>query len=255
MNDARKTLVTKIWALLVVELNRMSPKQHFWYWIFPVTLLAVLMLFFFSGIPALVELINPKMVDPESNKEWGLLENIQLAIIAIIIVLSTYAIAKKKPILQRFGFGLITAFAIFVFLEETDYGMHMTEYFTGVGQSQLEKIAGIENFHNTYDSLPAKFFKRSVYLAMSLLFIIAPFLNHNFENRTISYLIPLRRIAIVAIVTILCEIIARMLVPLNNLQFEDLNMDIGEFSEILVYYVFLLYLWQLIFEKEWAAEE
>ena len=236
MYYSKENLVTNIWAMLIDELNGMSPKQHFWYWLFPVTLLTFWRFLLFSGIPGLVELVNPKMVDPESNKEWGLLENIQLVIIAIIIGLSIYAMAKKKPILQRFGFG-----------------MHITEYFTGVGQSQLEKIAGIENIHNTYGSLPAKIFKRVVYLLMLLLFMIAPFMKHDFENKIISYLIPLPRIIIVAMVTILCEIIARVLVPLNNLKFEDLKMDIGEFSEILVYYVFLIYLWQLIFEKEWTT--
>jgi hypothetical protein len=246
-------MATHIRTILVDELNGMSWKEHFWYWIFPISLLALLMFFFFSGIPALVEMVNPKMVNPEFNKEWGLLENIQLTIIAVILGLSVYASTRKKPVLQKWGFGLIGVFAIFVFLEETDYGMHISQYFTGVGQSQLEKIVGVPNIHNRYGSLPAKIMKRSVYVMMLLLFVIAPFYKGNFQNRIISYLIPLPKIIIVAIVTVFCELIARLLVPLTNLRFEDLNMDIGEFSEIMVYYVFLLYLWQLVFEKKWEA--
>ncbi len=59
------------------------------------------MAFFFSGVPALVELVNPKMVHPEMNKEWGLLENIQLVVVAVILGFSVYALVKKEPILQK----------------------------------------------------------------------------------------------------------------------------------------------------------
>lgn len=238
--------MTKIWQILTDDLRSMSRQQHFWYWIFPLALLGLLMLFFFSGVTVLVEIVNPK-----TTKEWGLLENIQLVIIVVMIGVSMYAIAKKKPILQKLGFGFVTVFAVFVFLEEISYGAHLTQYFTGDGKSQLAKLTGVYNIHNYGDST-AKIFKRSVYVLMLFLFIIAPFVKSNFQNRIISYLIPLPKIVIAAILTILCEITARILVLLNDLNLDDLTMDIGEFSEILVYYIFLLYLWQLIFEKEWV---
>ncbi len=90
---------------------------------------------------------------------------------------------------------------------------------------------------------------------MLLLFILAPFLGKFFQNRIITYLIPQPKIVIVALLTIVCEVLARVLVPLTGLQFVELGMDIGEFSEIMVYYIFLIYLWQLIFENEWVSEK
>ena len=244
----------EVWTTLTSDLKGMSRKEHFWYWIFPVVLLSVLMAFFFSGVPALVEMVNPKMVHPEMNKEWGLLENIQLVVVAVILGVSVYASIEKKPILQKVGFGLISVFALFVFLEEIDYGSHLVEYITGTGKSQLARLTGVYNLHN-YAPSTAKIFKRSVYVLMLLLFIFAPFLRNSFQNRIITYLIPHPKIVIVALLTIVCEVLARVLVPLNGLQFEELGMDIGEFSEIMVYCVFLIYLWQLIFEKEWVSKK
>lgn len=239
--------MTQILTILGTELTSMSRREHFWYWAFPIALLTLLMIFFFSGIPVLVEIVNPEL-----NREWGLLENIQLVIVVIIFGVAAYAFAWKKPTLQKIGFALISIFAVFVFLEEIDYGAHLAQYLTGEKKSQLAQISGVYNIHN-YGDYTAKIFKRSVYLVMLLLFIVAPFMRSKFNNRIISYLVPLPRIAIVAVITIGCEVIARGLVPLRNLKLEELTMDIGEFSEILVYYVFLIYVWQLVFQKEWVA--
>jgi magnesium-transporting ATPase (P-type) len=205
-----------------------------------------LMGFFFSGVPVLVEIVNPEM-----NREWGLLENIQLIVVATIIGVSIYATAKKKPAIQKFGFIFIAIFGVFVFLEEIDYGSHLSQYLTGQQESQLAKLTGVYNVHN-YGENTAKVFKRAVYVLMLLLFLVAPFVRVKFWNPIFSYLIPQPKIAIIAMITIVCELAARALVPLNGLKLDELGMDIGEFSEILVYYVFLLYVWQLVFEKQWA---
>ena len=69
----------------------------------------------------------------------------------------------------------------------------------------------------------------------------------------VSYLIPQPRIFVVAVLTICCDLIARLLAVLNDIDLTELTLDIGEFSEIMVYYVFLLYLWQLIFHKQWQT--
>lgn len=238
--------IREIYIILTQELKGMSASQHFWYWIFPIALLSLLMAFFFSGIPILVEMINPAM-----NKEWGLLENIQLVIVAVMIGVSAYAFCTKKPALQKWGFGFITVFAVFVFLEEIDYGAHISHYFTGDIQSQLGRLTGVYNIHNRGE-WTAAIIKRSVYALMLLIFVIAPLLKRYFRNDVISYLIPKPKIIIIAVSTIMVELIARALVPLNNLKLDDLTMDIGEFSEIMVYYVFLMYLIQLIFEKDWV---
>ncbi|MGI9542337.1 MAG: hypothetical protein ACR2MX_03705 [Cyclobacteriaceae bacterium] len=232
-------------TVLSDDISHMSVKEHFWYWVFPISLLGLLMFFFFSKIPLLVELVNPKM-----NREWGLLENIQLVIIAVMIGLSIYALRRKKHVLQKWGFGLIAVFAVFILLEEIDYAAHFREYLTGSKESYLDELVGTKNIHN-YAPNTAKIFKRSVYVLMLIIFIVAPLFKTTSKSNIISYLIPEPKIVITAVLTILVEIIARLLVPLTDLKLVDLTMDIGEFSEIMVYYLFLIYLIQLVFNKQW----
>ena len=237
-------IITTIYDIMTKEIKGMSDGQHFWYWIFPAALLSLLMALFFSGIPIFVKIINPPL-----NREWGMLENIQLVIVAVMIGVSFYAMWTKGPKLQKLGFGLIFVFAVFVFLEEIDYGAHFREYFSGERRSQLSILTGVYNIHNR-GQYTAAIIKRSVYFLMLIIFIIAPYLKHAIKNDLISYLIPYPKIVLTAVLTVLVELTARLLVPLNNLRLENLTMDIGEFSEIMVYYVFLLYVIQLAFEKE-----
>ena len=231
----------------------MSVRQHLWYWAIPTLVIALLMASFFSGVPGLVKLVNPKMIDLSANREWGLLENVQLLIIVGIIGVTSYATMSVSSILLRLGFGLLTLFAVIIFLEEIDYGYHFTEYFTGEGKSQLSEFFGIYNLHNINDNFGAIWFKRFVYLVMLVLFIIMPFWKFRNGPALIAYLSPMPKIVIPAGITIACETVARVLVPIRNLRLDSIQMDIGEFSEVLIYYTFLLYLCQLIFEKKWQT--
>ena len=220
----------------------MSNKEHTYYWIIPTVLLSILMVFYFSGIPALVEFVCPK-----ENWEWGILENIQLGIIAFMFILSVYAFFNKKVRIQKLGFGFIVFFAIFVFLEEIDYGAHFAQLIGGEEEIILKEYIP-HNIHNLGNN--AKLFKRSVYLIMLLIFVIAPFLKSKIENPYIRYLIPKPRIVIVALLAIVVDLVPRLIVTLGILKDGGLGVNIGEFSEIMVYYIFLIYLIQLIFENQ-----
>ena len=238
---------------LAHDLKSMSARQHLWYWAVPILVIALLMAFFFSGVPGLVKLVNPKMIDLSANKEWGLLENVQLLVIVGILWVTAYATMSVSPTLLRLGYGLLTLFAIVIFLEEIDYGYHFTEYFTGEGKSQLSEIVGIYNLHNINDNFGAIWFKRFVYLVMLMLFIIMPFWKFRNAPALIAYLSPLPKIVIPAGITIVTEIVARALVPMRHMNLDSIQMDIGEFSEVMIYYTFLLYLCQLVYDKKWPT--
>ncbi len=242
-------------TILIQEVRSMSGRQHFWYWVFPTIVITILMSLFFSGVPGLVKLVNPKMIDLAANKEWGLLENVQLLIVMGITGVSAYATVSSKPAILKIGFGLLTLFSIVIFLEEIDYGYHFTEYFTGEGRSQLSEAVGIYNLHNINDNFGAIWFKRFVYLIMLTLFLVMPIWFFDKRHGLMAYLAPRPTIIIAASITIMSEVIARALVPIRNLSMDDLQMDIGEFSEVMIYYTFLLYLCQLAFEKKWQAKE
>ena len=229
--------------LLLSDVKKMSFKEHFFYWILPAVLLSILMVFYFSGVPVLVEIVCPK-----ENWEWGILENIQLAIILAMMVLSFYAFPRKKVPIQKWGFFLIGLFALFVFLEEIDYGAHFDQLIGGEEGTAVSQYIPERNIHNRGNN--AKLFKRSIYFVMALIFVIAPFLKSKFKNPYILYLIPSPRIVIVAILSIVSDLVPRLIVVLEILPDGGLGVNIGEFSEVMVYYIFLIYLIQLIFVNQ-----
>jgi hypothetical protein len=225
---------------LLENLGKMSLKKHIFYWILPFTILGILMIFYFSGIPELVEFVCPK-----ENWEWGILENIQLGIIFCMFIISLYASWTKKLRIQKIFFFLVSIFSIFVFLEEIDYGAHFAELIGGAQEIEIKKIIPSKNLHNQGNN--AKIFKRSVYGIMALIFVIAPFQDEKIKNVYLKYLIPKPRIVIVAVLAIIVDLVPRLIVEFGILEDGGLGVNIGEFSEIIVYYIFLIYLTQLIF--------
>ncbi|MCW5515666.1 hypothetical protein [Muriicola sp. Z0-33] len=229
--------------LLKSDINKMTRQEHLYYWVIPITVLSILMIFYFSKIPALVEFVCPK-----ENWEWGILENIQLVIIFCILIFAFRSFLKSEDSILKVGFLFISLFAVFVFLEEIDYGEHFAQFLGGEKEEFLSKYIPDKNIHNRGNN--AKLFKRSVYLVMGLIFVIAPFLNSKFKHPYLKYLIPKPRIIIVAVLAIISDLVPRLLVGLNILEDGGLGVNIGEFSEIMVYYIFLIYLVQLIYIKQ-----
>lgn len=228
--------------LLKNDIKKMSLREHGYYWVLPLVILSILITFYFSGVPTLEEFVCPK-----ENWEWGILENIQLTIILAMFILAIYAFLKKKVTLQKWGFGLIALFAVFIFLEEIDYGAHFAQLIGGEQEIILKQYIP-KNIHNQGNN--AKLFKRSVYVFMLLLFVIAPFLKLKTENPYIKYLIPKPRIVIVAVLAIIIDLVPRLIVYFGIFEDGGLGTNIGEFSEVIVYHIFLIYLTQLIFENE-----
>jgi len=235
--------IKQIGTFLTDDIRNMSMREHLGYWIVPAAVLALLISFYFSSIPALVTIVCP-----QENWEWGMLENIQLLILLTILGITIFAAVKKKSMLQRLGFSFLTFFTLFVFLEEIDYGAHLQHYISGSKDSLLGEYYNVHNQGNN-----AKIFKRSVYGIMTLIFVIAPFLSQYIKNPILQYLIPKPKIFIIAVLAIAADLIPRLLVNFKVFEDGGLGVNIGEFSEIVVYQIFLVYLIQLVFEKEWPG--
>jgi hypothetical protein len=240
--------MNQLLKLLTDDLKAMSLKEHFWYWILPVFLLSTLMIFYFSGVPFLVELIAPK-----ANWEWGLLENIQLSVILVISGLSLFAFFKKTALLQRLLFGSLFFFSIFIALEEIDYGAHFIQYFRGEQTSFLLERTGMLNIHNQGNN--NTLFRRTAYGLMMIVFAISPFLNKKFFHPLIEYLIPKPRMLLVVMLFLLFYWVPRYLVRSETFEPGVLGFaNIGEFTELMVYFSFLLYVVQIVFKKEWPGK-
>jgi len=237
--ELNQVKLKSILSTLTQEIKEMSLKDHFYYWICPLIILSLLLLFYFSGIPPLVEFVSPK-----ENWEWGVLENLQLVVIFGIFLLSLSGIFKSNDSVLKIGFFLISAFAVFVFLEEMDYGAHFIHLINGTRESYLDKLTGVYNIHNQGNN--AKIFKRSIYLVIAILFIVTPYVGIFKRNKYIEFLVPRPRMLIIVSVLILADFIPRFIVMLNISQDGGLGVNIGEFSELIMYYLFFVYLRNLV---------
>lgn len=216
---------------------------HLRFWIIPLLLLVPLLAMYFSGVKWMQELVCPSI-----NWEFGIVENIQNLLLLMILTINIIAIIKKEKQIEKIVFILLSLFTLFVFLEEIDYGAHFLRYFQGHSDTMFHELTGKANIHNMGNN--AKIFKRSIYPLMLGLFIISPLIINKFKNPIFRYLIPHSWFVITAFITILSYIVPRLLVDLNILEDGGFGVNIGEFSEMMIYYIFFLYLYEVIFEKK-----
>lgn len=221
----------------------MKTGLSFRYWILPLLVLVPLIIMYFSGVEWARNIVCPPV-----NWELGIVENLQLALLLMIFIIASIAVKRKVNAIERIVFILLSVFTLFVFFEEIDYGTHFLKYFKNQDNTLFSDLTGQANIHNEGNN--AKLFKRSIYPLMAALFIIAPLLKDRVKRPLIRYLIPAREIIITAIITIFSYIIPRLLVELNILKDGGFGVNIGEFSEVMVYYIFFLYLYEIIFEKD-----
>lgn len=216
---------------------------HLGYWIIPFLILIPLLVMYFSGVKWAQELVCPSV-----NWELGIVENLQILLLIMILIVCVMAIFRKKNRIEKVIFSFLSVFALFVLLEEIDYGLHFLRYFKGRSDTFFVDMTGKANVHNLGNN--AKLFKRSIYPLMLILFIITPLYVHKFKNPVFKYLIPNKWFVVTAIITIFSYAVPRLLVDFNILEDGGFGVNIGEFSEIMVYYIFFLYLYEVIFEKE-----
>jgi hypothetical protein len=197
---------------------------------------------YFSGVHWAQELVCPSI-----NWELGIVENLQILLLFMILIINVMAIFRKKNKIEKIAFSALSVFTLFVLLEEIDYGGHFLGYFKGTADTFFVEMTGKANVHNLGNN--AKIFKRSIYPLMLVLFIITPLYVHKFKNPVLKYLIPGKWFVITAFITVFSYAVPRLLVDFNILADGGFGVNIGEFSEIMIYYIFFLYLYELIFEK------
>ena len=223
-------------------MSQIKASLHWRYLIIPLLVLVPLLVMYFSGVRWAQEFVCPSI-----NWELGIVENLQILLLIMMFIISIMAVFRKENKIEKITFSALSVFALFVLLEEIDYGGHFLNYFQGTRDTFFVEMTGKANVHNLGNN--AKLFKRSIYPFMLVLFIIAPMLVHKFKNPVLLYLIPRKWIVVTAFITIFSYTVPRLLVDWNILEDGGFGVNIGEFSEIMVYYIFFLYLYELIFDK------
>ena len=215
---------------------------RFYYWTLPVIVLVPQIIMYFSGVRWAVEIVCPSI-----NREFGTIENLQLITLLFMAGTSFWAAAKKQNTLERIGFALLGVFSVLVFFEEMDWGAHYAELWYGNKSTVFSDIVGQTNIHNQGDN--AKWFKRPVYLIMAALFIFLPYFKEKLGHPIFQYLTPKKLIVGTVIIALLSDLIPRFIVKWGILPDAGLGVNIGEFSEIMVYYTFALYVFEIATEK------
>ena len=218
------------------------------------TALSLLMLgLYFSGIESLQSVVAPTLpgLHKFTWREFGALEQMQHLMLLAMVALSADTLFRTEERLLRIGCGLICAVFIFVFLEEVDYGTNFYEYVTGDNQP-LSSENWNRNLHNRYTETGTEFeyFMKSASDAVLVLaFVIAPFLLRGSRNKTIRLLRPTRWMAATVLLMAAFSVIAHALEDAGLGVIDGasghLASNVSEFRESNIYYLFLLYIYEL----------
>ncbi len=155
-------------------------KRHLIYWILPSIITVLFSVIYFLNVFGLAEVIAP-----DFNREFGLLENLQLLLLLIIFYFCIKKFKNATVKWEKYGFLFLAFFTVFIFLEELDYGMHYVDYFKGKSTEAVKYEMYIEkkvrNIHNT-NQLNGKF-KTTSYIVIILFFVIMPLVPESVKER------------------------------------------------------------------------
>lgn len=206
---------------------------------------------YFSGDLRIQELIAPRL-----NREYGLLENLQNLLLLAVIAIVAYGIIRKQLRLERIILGCILVGGIFLFMEEIDYGRHHYRYLIGDPIDNRIKDTNEDsndwNLHNRGNI--NQLFKRTLDMGMIAFFIIFPLITWKSTNRLIRYLRPAPWFILTMVTMIVISRYAKALNRAGLGMNGALQTNTAEFRELIVYYVFLLYLVTVIFRRRYVAK-
>jgi len=212
--------------------------------IIPTVTILILIGAYFSGVGWLQQIISPAI-----NREYGLVENLQLALLAGIAVIAIFGIKRKKTRVEKWIMALILAGAIFMFLEEADYGLHYYKLLSG--HPVDERIRSQKfNIHNLGDNSDR--FKHAGDTGMTLLFIVFPLFFYRSRRPLLRYLIPDRFFIATMILMFLLSKFAHLLENSGMGNPGSLHGRISEFRELNIYYIFALYFFNLVFKRDYS---
>ena len=173
------------------------------------------------------------LVAPDANKEFGLLENLQNAMLIGIALVAAAGFRRKQLQWERICLLVVAGGAIFMLLEETDYGLQFTES-RPVNVHQVGSIeASLEHI--------ARFGGLVFFGGFAILFAKS-------RNALLRYLAPDRfAVLTILLVTACWEIAIRLPETEGSLAGNEL-----EYAELGVYYLVLLYLSDMVFRRRYA---
>lgn len=216
------------------------------YFLIPTGVTTVLIAMYFSGSEMLQHVVSPYMpkMNPSSGREFGLLENLQNLILLAMIVMAIVGFRRKTHRVEKAGMAFIVVFSCFIFLEEIDYGLHFYEYAKDVPWHESEQA---RNLHNVGDRTAIT--KQVVDLGMLVVFGILPFVLAKVGNPFVRYLCPDRFSILTLIAMLIVRTVAHQLKDHGFGSEGTIDNNLSEFRELVTYYLFMLYLYQIALRR------
>lgn len=219
----------------------------------PAALSLLLMGLYFSGSSMAQAIVSPKVEGLAflSWREFGALEMLQNVVLILIAVCLARSVGLTQWRWQKPLFALMTLLVVFLLLEETDYGLHFYEYFTG---STVESETGEwnRNLHNLEAREGVQWTGYLKDLAKGILvlgFVAAPLVFRKSENTFIRLFTPSRWCIATVLLLVLLSRLAHFLegagLSVIDGQPGSLEHNISEFRELNMYYLGLLYFAEL----------
>lgn len=195
---------------------------------------------YFSGVEWLQNVVAPAW-----NREFGVLENLQHLLLLGCVVLAALLARDERRGMWRAGFVFVGLVSLFVLLEEIDYGLHYYEALAGVPEAERAGVRNLHNLHTSSGTEVATLIKRVSDAAMILVFVLLPFVGPRLRLGSLSALIPRRPFALLMIVALCVSNLAHYLDDSGWPHNHSLGRSMGEFRELLIYYIGFLYLVEL----------
>jgi hypothetical protein len=172
----------------------------------PVGVSVLLNAMYFSGILVLQRIVVPNLppLPIQDWREFGLLENLQHLLLLTVAIMAAVGVYRKRWSLERVAFAGLVLAAIFMLLEETDYGTiyyefltssHDYPWFTPRSAWSPELVTQIPvemsfSLHNQLDL--TDLFKKVSDILLVLIFGILPLVALRVKNVWLQYLAPNR---------------------------------------------------------------
>jgi len=221
------------------------------YGVIPVSLSLALIAAYFSGIDWLQQLVSPKIPNmlPDSRREFGLLENLQNAFLMATLITAAIGVKRKPLKAEKVAMALLAAGFLFLLLEEIDYGLHYYELIRGVPWYEAAKTRNIHNVAETTDVM-----KRTCDVFLALWFVVVPLAFAESRRPLLRYLAPDRFFIITIVAMVLLSTLAHGLKDAGFGGQGTISKNLSEFRELQIYYVFMLYLMDLVFRRRLPDE-
>jgi hypothetical protein len=206
-----------------------------WHVILPASIVLSFIALYFSGNPTLAAIVAPPL-----NRELGVMEHLQLALVVAVGVWSLAAARRERVPLWRWAFVVMSSCALFLALEEVNYGQHYVALVTGTGSEREIGQRSLHNLGRTTDWM-----KLAGDTGIAILFVALPLVRVATGKALLGRVTPNPWYLATVIVMVLVAQIPHLLEGLAS----DpgwLHGNLSEFRETIIYWLGALFAWDVI---------